>query len=448
MKTEMNPQIFLVGGAVRDLILGNAPKDFDYVVVGASPEWMLERGYKQVGAAFPVFLHPENGSEYALARREKKVAPGYHGFEVEFSPDVTLEEDLSRRDLTINAIAMGTGNKYIDPFNGREDLKNGIIRHVSNAFAEDPLRVMRVARFAARYGFMIHSDTIELCRNLVNAGELDALSADRIWGELEKLFSEKHSSVGLTFLSKIGAVHNVKRLSGLIKDRQHDFSEFENDVESTLTPVQKMFLSLNVTKLSSKELETFRVPTHVVRECKFIDSIYGCVFINELFMSDLMIKEDPLLQTIVNVVNSFREEVKSVKLRQVSKFINSMNQVHVKSTKKFLIQLEYAVSRLLQLDFTESVKGMKPSEIKDFVNDTKKETVKKALSDPQLELCPFCGEQPAGIGYDGQPAVRMFISCACGAQGPSTIEGMSASGTWDIATGVNSAIKKWNERNE
>jgi len=444
MKTEMNPQIYLVGGAVRDLILGNIPKDFDYVVVGASPEWMLERGYKQVGAAFPVFLHPENGSEYALARREKKVAAGYHGFEVEFSPDVTLEEDLSRRDLTINSIAMSHGNQYIDPFNGMEDLKNGIIRHVSDAFAEDPLRVMRVARFAARYGFLIHSDTIELCRNLVNAGELDALSADRIWGELEKLFSEKHSSIGLNFLSKIGAIHKVNRLRGLVKDRQHDFSEFEHDIESTLTPVQKMFLSLNVTNLTHKELETFRVPTNVVRECKFIEAIYNCVFINELFESDLKIKEDPLLQPIVNVVNSFREEVKSVKLREVSKFINSMTQTHMKRSKKFLIQLEHAVSRLLQLDFTEAVKGMKPSEIKDFVNDTKKATVKKALSDPQLELCPFCGEQPTGIGYDGQPAVRVYVTCECGAQGPS-VPYMIGSNTGLV---MGDAITKWNEREE
>ena len=171
-----------MGGCVRDEILGRPPKDRDYVVVGASIEWMLEQGFKQVGAAFPVFLHPETGDEYALARREKKVAPGYTGFEFEFGPHVTLEDDLLRRDLTINAIAKDIETGELICFSrGIEDLHEKVIRHTSEAFAEDPLRVLRVARFASRYGFTIDPSTFDLCKQLVESKELDALSSKRMW---------------------------------------------------------------------------------------------------------------------------------------------------------------------------------------------------------------------------------------------------------------------------
>lgn len=453
MKTELNPKIYLVGGAVRDIILGNAPKDFDYVVVGATPEWMLERGYKQVGAAFPVFLHPESGSEYALARREKKVAPGYHGFEVEFSPDVTLEEDLSRRDLTINSIALDLESKaytdtfttldkaYIDPFNGREDLKNGIIRHTSEAFAEDPLRVMRVARFAARYSFLIHPDTIDLCKELVDAGELDHLSADRIWGELVKLFSEKRSSIGLRFLSKIGALHEVNRLRGLVKDTPEDFRHYDHDIEPTLSPAEKMFFGLNLGELSNEQLTEFRVPNDVVRDWKFTSSI-------QKLLMDNAFNEPNLNALIVKTFDAFREEIKSGKLEDVKKFYaNTMKGTgDLVSSRKTLIKFDWAFKCLLDLDFTELVKGLKPAEIKEFVRQKKIDVVAKAMSDPQIELCPFCGEQPSGIGYDGQPAIRMFVICSCGAKGPSTDEGRSCAGQWDTAMAFNSAIEKWNER--
>lgn len=454
MKTELNPKIYLVGGAVRDIILGNAPKDFDYVVVGATPEWMLEQGFKQVGAAFPVFLHPESGSEYALARRERKVAPGYHGFEVEFSPDVTLEEDLSRRDLTINSIAMDLESKaytdtfsaldkaFIDPFNGREDLKNGIIRHTSEAFAEDPLRVMRVARFAARYSFLIHPDTIDLCKALVNAGELDHLSADRIWGELVKLFSEKRSSIGLKFLSKIGALHEVHRLRGLVKDTPEDFRHYDHDIEPTLSPSERMFFNLNLDELSNEELTAFRVPNDVVRDFRFMISI------QKLLMENAF-NEFNLNALIVKTFDSFREEIKNGKLEDVKKFFaNTMKGTgDLVSSKKTLIRFDWAFKCLLKLDFTELVKDLKPSEIKEFVRQKKIEVVEKAMSDPQLALCPFCGEQPSGIGYDGQPAIRMFMVCSCGAHGPSTEEGRSASGgTWDTGMAFNSVVEKWNKR--
>lgn len=185
-------KVYLVGGCVRDKLLGLTPKDFDYVVVGATPEQMLALGYKQVGADFPVFLDDE-GVEYALARTERKSGTGYNGFVCDFNPTTTLEDDLRRRDLTINAMALDPDtNEIIDPFGGQEDLKRGMLRHVSEAFAEDPLRVLRVARFAARYDFKVAFDTILLMQSLRN--ELTTLTPERVWVELSKAFMEKHPS--------------------------------------------------------------------------------------------------------------------------------------------------------------------------------------------------------------------------------------------------------------
>src|SRR3954470_21875368 len=168
-------KVYAVGGSVRDELLGLPVADRDYVVVGAAPDDMVKLGYKPVGKDFPVFLHPQTQEEYALARTERKTARGYHGFEFYAAPDVTLEQDLARRDLTINAIAKDEDGTLIDPFNGAEDLSAGILRHVSPAFAEDPVRILRVARFAARFGFDIAPETFELMRAMVANGEVDAL---------------------------------------------------------------------------------------------------------------------------------------------------------------------------------------------------------------------------------------------------------------------------------
>jgi len=185
-------KIYSVGGAVRDQLLGIPHKDQDYVVVGATPQDMLDLGYTQVGADFPVFLHPESGEEYALARQERKTGPGYHGFETRFDPDVTIEQDLLRRDLTINAMAVDGHGNLIDPYGGVEDINEGVLRHVSEAFAEDPVRVLRVARFAARFDFDVHESTMDLMRELVDAGELDHLTPERVWSEFERAMLEEH----------------------------------------------------------------------------------------------------------------------------------------------------------------------------------------------------------------------------------------------------------------
>lgn len=180
-------QIYLVGGAVRDTLLGLPVKEKDWVVIGATPEEMIAQGYQAVGKDFPVFLHPTTHEEYALARTERKVGKGYKGFTFHAASDVTLEEDLKRRDLTINAIAQTSAGELIDPYGGQADLKNKILRHVSPAFQEDPVRILRLARFSAKLpSFKIHADTLALMRNMVKAGEVDALVAERVWQELAR----------------------------------------------------------------------------------------------------------------------------------------------------------------------------------------------------------------------------------------------------------------------
>jgi tRNA nucleotidyltransferase (CCA-adding enzyme) len=221
-------EIYLVGGAVRDKLLGLQPRDRDWVVVGATPEEMLNRGYKPVGKDFPVFLHPETGEEYALARTERKTAPGYHGFAFHAAPEVSLEEDLRRRDLTINAMAEDGEGCLIDPFGGHEDLQNGRLRHVSPAFIEDPVRILRIARYAARYakwGFHIAHDTHALMKKMVESGEVDALVAERVWQELEQSLGEERPSRFFEVLRNCGALARIfpelEQLFGVPQPKHH-----------------------------------------------------------------------------------------------------------------------------------------------------------------------------------------------------------------------------------
>jgi tRNA nucleotidyltransferase (CCA-adding enzyme) len=205
-KLARDVRVYEVGGAVRDELLGRAVADRDYVVVGATPEMMIASGYRPVGSDFPVFLHPETHEEHALARTERKHGTGYRGFEFFASPDVTLEEDLARRDLTINAMARDEQGAIIDPFHGRDDLARGILRHVSPAFAEDPLRVLRVARFAARFGFRVAPATRALMRRIAASGELATISPERIWRELAIGLGEATPSRMIAVLRDCGAL--------------------------------------------------------------------------------------------------------------------------------------------------------------------------------------------------------------------------------------------------
>ena len=217
-------QVYLVGGAVRDALLNRNVVERDYVVVGATPEEMLSQGFTQVGKDFPVFLHPKTQEEYALARTERKSGKGYTGFVCDASSSVTLEEDLLRRDLTVNAIAQDNYGKLIDPYGGKKDLENRVLRHVSEAFSEDPLRVFRVARFATRYaylGFTIATETMALMQSMAQSGELSTLSAERVWQETKRSLLEKTPHVFFTVLNQAHA----------LKDW---FTELERNVDSAL----------------------------------------------------------------------------------------------------------------------------------------------------------------------------------------------------------------------
>ena len=203
---------YLVGGAVRDELLGYPVHERDWVVVGATQQQMLDLGYQQVGKDFPVFLHPESKEEYALARTERKTAPGYKGFQVHADTDVTLEDDLLRRDLTINAIARDEQGELVDPYGGMRDIEQHLLRHVSPAFAEDPVRILRVARFAARYhhlGFQVAEETMILMRQMVAQGEVDALVPERVWQEMHKALCERDPQQFIQVLRDCGALHRI-----------------------------------------------------------------------------------------------------------------------------------------------------------------------------------------------------------------------------------------------
>ena len=240
---------YLVGGAVRDEILGYPFKERDWVVVGATVDDMIAAGYQQVGKDFPVFLHPETKEEHALARTERKTAAGYRGFEVHASPDVTLEKDLIRRDLTVNAIAKDDNGEFIDPFNGIDDIENKILRHVSNAFSEDPVRILRVARFMARYahlGFNIAEETMDLMKSMVSVGEVDALVSERVWQEMEKALSEKTPMRFVETLRECGALKRILPeldcLWGVPQPEEHH-PEIDTGIHTMLVLEQACILS-------------------------------------------------------------------------------------------------------------------------------------------------------------------------------------------------------------
>ncbi|MDT8999651.1 multifunctional CCA addition/repair protein [Paucibacter sp. APW11] len=219
-------QIYRVGGAVRDKLLGRPVSDIDWVVVGASPEHLLALGYQAVGKDFPVFLHPQTHEEYALARTERKTAPGYHGFAFHAAPEVTLEEDLARRDLSINAMAEAEDGQLIDPYGGQRDLAERRLRHVSPAFAEDPVRILRLARFAARFGdFSVAPETMALMRQMVAAGEVDALVAERVWQEIARGLMEPWPARMFEVLRDCGALARLMpeldRLFGVPQPAEH-----------------------------------------------------------------------------------------------------------------------------------------------------------------------------------------------------------------------------------
>jgi tRNA nucleotidyltransferase (CCA-adding enzyme) len=241
--------VYLVGGAVRDRRLGRPVKERDWVVVGASPAEMQQLGFKPVGKDFPVFLHPKTNEEYALARTERKTAPGYQGFAFHAAPDVTLEQDLLRRDLTINAMAESADGQLVDPFGGERDLEQRLLRHVSLSFAEDPVRILRLARFAARYrqlGFRVAPETMTLCQSMVAAGEVDALVPERVWQEMARALMEPSPEVFIEVLRESGAlarlIPELDRLFGIPQPPEHH-PEVDTGIHVMLALQQAALLS-------------------------------------------------------------------------------------------------------------------------------------------------------------------------------------------------------------
>jgi tRNA nucleotidyltransferase (CCA-adding enzyme) len=254
-------QVYLVGGAVRDTLLGLPVKERDWVVVGSTREELLRLNYREVGRDFPVFLHPDSHEEYALARLERKVAPGYRGFSVEFGPQVTLEEDLARRDLTINAIAQGEDGKLLDPYGGRRDLEARVLRHVSPAFIEDPVRVLRVARFAARFvpfGFTIAPETTAMMRAMVDRGEVDALVAERVWQETEKALRQPAAAEFFRVLRECGALKaTYPEIDGLFGVPQP--AQWHPEID---TGVHTLMVLEQATRLSEEPVVRFAALVH------------------------------------------------------------------------------------------------------------------------------------------------------------------------------------------
>ena len=269
---------YQIGGCVRDKLLGRTPKDYDYVVTGATPAEMLELGYSQVGASFPVYLHPVTGDEYALARRERKTGEGYLGFECDTGPDVTVEVDAARRDFTINSIAYDPiAGTYHDPYQGMQDIARKILRHTTSAFVEDPLRVIRLARFAARYPeFSIAPETLHLCKHMVQCGDLDALPTERYWAELRKVFVDSPDQLNrfLEVLSEVGALSHCKFFQDTlgttrrISDRTW-LNMFTRDFGARLTAVAKqdpdLAIAIFVTVYrATSDISASRAPNRVL----------------------------------------------------------------------------------------------------------------------------------------------------------------------------------------
>jgi tRNA nucleotidyltransferase (CCA-adding enzyme) len=283
---------YVVGGAVRDELLGVPVVDRDWVVVGATPEEMVAAGYRPVGADFPVFLHPQTHEQYALARTERKHGRGYKGFTVHAAPDVTLEQDLARRDLTINAMARDEAGRLVDPFGGARDLQAGVLRHVSDAFAEDPVRVLRLARFAARYGFRVADETISLVRRMVAAGELEHLVAERVWQEFATGLVEPHPQRLFETLETCGA------LAALFPELRVDRAALERAAKAGASlDVRFALLAWPLTEDAMRGLcDRLRVPTDprelALAVCRCRDRIVGSAFASAREILDSLKRAD------------------------------------------------------------------------------------------------------------------------------------------------------------
>jgi len=350
-------KIYLVGGAVRDKYLNLPVKECDWVVTGATPEKMLKLGFRQVGKDFPVFLHPDTHEEYALARTERKIASGYKGFETYFDPNVSLEEDLRRRDLTINAIAETADGKFIDPFNGLNDLKNKVLRHVSAAFVEDPVRILRIARFAARFatlGFKIADETLVLMQKMVDNGEVDALVPERVWKEVSRALLESQPA---EFFKVLKDCHALPRLfPELVDFFEISITALNQAVEITDKPLLRWMALFH--RLTAEQLNNLNQRLHLPKEYFELNQmvVNYCSFLK----TDLNAEES--LQ-LLEKLDAFRRE------ERFEDFLKVCEILHIKIT-----------------DFKNQYKLAQSVDVKDLISQgIQGIAVKKALYQARLE---------------------------------------------------------------
>lgn len=401
--TQNQIKVYLVGGAVRDTLLGRSITEYDYVVVGATPEYMLAKGFVQVGADFPVFLHPITHDEYALARTERKTGNGYLGFAVHADPSVTLEDDLIRRDLTINAMAIEIGglfdsnfkygkfdkNYVVDPYGGLNDLKNKKLRHVSDAFAEDPVRVLRLARFESRYaplGFSIADETVALVQKMRDDGELNHLVAERVWAETRKALSQAWADVYFSTLSELGVLGiimpalSIARDEGLYSEKQAIVShalrlahEFHLNEVSRFALLCTAFLNVENNK-NLKYCELFKAFYQELKAPKsyshfsqlFLTQLDSLENFNQLTSEQLFdliktcnaLKQPELLQQLLSLVKVYQLACEQVRL---NKIISTLQPISAKDVSSELtgkaIGDAIDTLRLAKLDEIISAKG-------------------------------------------------------------------------------------------
>ncbi|MFY0656300.1 MAG: hypothetical protein JXR12_06090 [Neptunomonas phycophila] len=363
--------IYKVGGCVRDELMGKEPKDIDYCVVGATEDEMVNLGFLAIEASsFPVFLHPDTRDEYALARTERKNdSGGYHGFDVNSDPSVTIEDDLFRRDLTINAIAKNDKGDYIDPFNGRQDIENKVIRHVSEHFVEDPVRAIRIARFCARWGeeWTVHESTVELIHDMHFNGELDNLTRERVWKELSRAVMEPHAHLFFVRLREWGILKTVMggHLNGPIATPEfwdYDFARLKKACEQNLP----LGARISFTGLNSIDLERVKCDSDIVQ---FVSRLYDAM----LYVDDIQDGKDVLLA--FNAMNAYQNE------KNRDWFIHSMN-VLIGPQIGALFLLWWDASKDVNFDsLTDEQKADKPTMYKRHINDNRA----KAIN----EFCEF-----------------------------------------------------------
>lgn len=367
---SLNPKnIFLVGGAVRDLLMGLNPKDKDYLVINTTEEEMLSLGFSQVGSDFPVFLHPKSGEEFALARKERKTASGYSGFTVE-TKGVTLEEDLMRRDLTINAIAMNLKDKIIDPFGGKVDINSRLLKHVGVHFKEDPLRILRTARFAARYNFSIYKDTVGFMQEMVNNGEFDNLTKERVWKEFEKVVNEPYLEAFFSSLKEIRAINKLGEFNTIYDKPKilKTISSHENE---------DIKLSSIFIDFTQKELNEFKIPVNTQKNIMFYNK-----WLNHDFYNSLMPIEK--LDFIKDSKGIHEPSLALKKLADLIDYKTVFSNMEISQDYK-LLNLEV---------FKQDVEKMQTLDYSSIIKDAPKSSIGKIVRGEQIKLISHMANKP------------------------------------------------------